>query len=121
MSIMRSISILRLGLIVFLLCHSPVHAAEKSPPLILKHADQLETNLDNENLITNLNGNVWFTQGELDVKSKRAVWYKSAGQVVLIGSAVVQDSEHILKGERVIYYEKSGRAVATGDVSLWQF
>src|SRR4030065_1002242 len=93
-------------------------AKEKSPPLVLKHADELQTNLDEENMITNLYGKVWFEHGDLTLKSQRAVWYKSAGQVVLTGGVEVKDSTRTLNAERVVYYQKTGKAVATGEVQL---
>ncbi len=94
--------------------------AEKSPPLILKHADELQTNLDEENIITNLFGNVWFEHGDLILKSQQAVWYKSAGQVVLTGGVEVQDSTRTLNAQRVVYYQKTGKTVATGSVRLFE-
>src|SRR4030067_2625231 len=90
-------------------------AKEKSPPLVLKHADELQTNWDEENMLTNLYGNVWFEHGDWSLKSQRAVWYKSAGQVVLTGGVEGQGSTRTLKAERVVYYQKSGKAVARGE------
>ena len=104
--------------LLILLSSISVSAKEQSPPLILKHADQLETNLDEKNMITNLFGKVWFLHGDLSLKSQQAVWYRSAGQVVLIGQVELEDSTRTLNAERVVYYQKTEKAVATGNVRL---
>jgi len=93
-------------------------AQQKSSPLVLKHADELQTNLDEENTITNLYGNVWFVHGDVSLKSQQAVWYQSAEQVVLLGNVELEDSTRTLNAERVVYYQKTGKAVATGEVRL---
>ena len=48
---------------------------KKTEPLILKHADELETNLDQETQVTSLNGKVWFQQGDFDLKIEKGIWY----------------------------------------------
>jgi len=111
-----------LGVVIFisLIFFIESQAKEKPPPLVLKHADELQTNLDEENMITNLYGKVWFEHGDLSLKSQRAVWYKSAGQVVLTGGVEVRDSTRTLNAERVVYYQNTGKAVATGEVRLFE-
>jgi lipopolysaccharide export system protein LptA len=82
------------------------------------NADFSELRMEKDNVMVNLIGNVHFRQGDLDLRSSRAVWYRTAGQVVFIDSVRIEDSTQVLTADRVTYYKNSGKAVADGHVIL---
>jgi lipopolysaccharide assembly outer membrane protein LptD (OstA) len=87
-------------------------------PLELLNADFSELRMEKDNVMVNLIGNVSFQQGDLNLKSSRAVWYRTAGQVVFIDSVRIEDSTQVLTADRVTYSKNSGKAVADGHVIL---
>jgi len=123
-------SILNIFLIVLclfflLVCLSFAQQNEKSgkaeiskEPLELLNADFSELRMEKDNVMVNLIGNVSFQQGDLNLRSSRAVWYRTAGQVVFIDSVKIEDSTQTLTADRVTYYKNSGKAVADGNVIL---
>ena len=82
------------------------------------NADFSELRMEKDNIMVNLNGNVSFKQGDLSLKSQRAVWYRTAGQVVFIDSVRIEDSTQTLTADRVTYNRNSGTAIADGNVVL---
>ncbi len=82
------------------------------------NADNSELRMEKDNIMVNLNGNVSFKQGDLSLKSQRAVWYRTAGQVVFIDSVRIEDSTQTLTADRVSYSKNSGTAIADGNVVL---
>lgn len=93
-------------------------SSKKAEPMVLQHADELQSNLDEENQIVSLFGRVWFKQGKMDLKSQRAIWYKKSGLVVFMGEVNITDVEYDLRADKVTYYQNSKRAVAEGKVKL---
>ncbi len=66
----------------------------------------------------NLIGNVKFKHGQVNLESQRAVWYRTAGQVVFIDFVKIEDPDQILLADRVTYSKNTKKVVADGDVSL---
>src|SRR4030067_1048449 len=93
-------------------------SSKKAEPMVLKHADELQSNLDEENQIISLFGRVWFKQGKMDLRSQRAVWYKKSGLVIFMGEVNITDVEYDLRADKVTYYQNSKRAVAEGKGDL---
>src|SRR4030067_1053339 len=93
-------------------------SSKKAEPMVLKHADELQSNLDEKNHIISLFGRVWFKQGKMDLRSQRAVWYKKSGLVIFMGEVNITDVEYDLRADKVTYYQNSKRAVAEGKVKL---
>jgi lipopolysaccharide assembly outer membrane protein LptD (OstA) len=85
-------------------------------PIELLHAGSLEFNNDPDNTIIVLTDSVLLRQGEATLKGDRAVWYKTAGQVVVQGNAELQDQEQILTCDRLTYIKRIKKAMAKGNV-----
>jgi lipopolysaccharide assembly outer membrane protein LptD (OstA) len=90
----------------------------RSESIELLNADFSELRMEKDNVMLNLIGNVKFKQGDVNLESKRAVWYRTAGQVVFMDSVEVEDPDQVLSADRVTYYRNSRKAVADGDVRL---
>jgi lipopolysaccharide assembly outer membrane protein LptD (OstA) len=88
-------------------------------PIQLLNADFSELRLEEGNVMVNLIGNVIFQHGDLNLRSSRAVWYRTAGQVVFIDSVRIADPDQVLTADRVTYYRNSRTAVAEGNVTLY--
>ena len=91
---------------------------ERSESIELLNADFSELRMEKDNVMLNLIGNVKFKHGEINLESKRAVWYRTAGQVVFIDSVKVEDPDQTLWADRVTYYKNSQKVVADGNVTL---
>lgn len=117
----RAVStIIAFSLCVFLISGYCLSADETtSEPIRLLNADFSELRLEENNVMVNLIGNVIFQHSDLNLRSKRAVWYRTAGQVVFIDSVRIEDSDQVLTADRVTYYRKSRTAVADGNVVLF--
>jgi lipopolysaccharide assembly outer membrane protein LptD (OstA) len=92
---------------------------EKSESIELLNADFSELRMEKDNVMLNLIGNVKFKHGEINLESKRAVWYRTAGQVVFIDSVKIEDPDQTLLANRVTYYKNSRKAIADGNVTLF--
>jgi lipopolysaccharide assembly outer membrane protein LptD (OstA) len=92
---------------------------ERSESIELLNADFSELRMEKDNVMLNLIGNVKFKHGEINLESQRAVWYRTAGQVVFIDSVKVEDPDQILWADRVTYYKNLRKAVADGNVRLF--
>lgn len=103
-----------------LLSFCPAFSAEETvkEPIQLLNADFSELRIEEDNVMVNLVGNVIFKHGDLNLRSNRAVWYRTAGQVVFIDSVTIEDPDQTLKADRVTYYRNSRKVVADGDVVL---
>jgi lipopolysaccharide assembly outer membrane protein LptD (OstA) len=91
---------------------------EPSESIELLNADFSELRMEEDNVMLNLIGNVKFKHGDLNLESERAVWYRTAGQVVFIDDVRIEDPEHILWADRVTYSRNSRKVVADGKVKL---
>ena len=103
---------------VFVLISQPVEGAEESEVIELLHADQSEMRIERDNVIINLIGNVRFKHKTTDLTSDRAVWYRTAGQVVFLGNVNITDSGDSLWADRITYTQSTEEAVADGNVRL---
>jgi lipopolysaccharide assembly outer membrane protein LptD (OstA) len=92
--------------------------SERSESIELLNADFSELRMEKDNVMLNLIGNVKFKHGEVNLESERAVWYRTAGQVVFIDSVKVEDPDQTLSADRVTYYKNSQKVVADGNVTL---
>jgi lipopolysaccharide assembly outer membrane protein LptD (OstA) len=92
--------------------------SERSEPIELLNADFSELRMEKDNIMLNLIGNVKFRHGEVNLESERAVWYRTAGQIVFIDSVKIEDPDQVLWADRVTYYKNSQKMVADGDVRL---
>jgi lipopolysaccharide assembly outer membrane protein LptD (OstA) len=103
---------------VFLSASPLLPGAEESEVIELLHADHSEMRIEKDNLIINLIGNVSFRHKTTDLTSDRAVWYRTAGQVVFLGNVNITDGGDSLCAERITYTQRTERAVADGNVRL---
>ncbi|KPJ48841.1 MAG: hypothetical protein AMJ41_04090, partial [candidate division Zixibacteria bacterium DG_27] len=96
----------------------PLAQAQKGEeePIELLHAGSLEFNNDPNNTIIVLTDSVLLRQGEATLKGNWAVWYKTAGQVVVQGNAELQDEEQTLTCDRLTYIKRIKKAMAKGNV-----
>ena len=102
------------------LSSGPAFSAEETvkEPIQLLNADYSELRMEEDNVMLNLVGNVVFKHGDLNLRSNRAVWYRTAGQVVFIDSVTIEDPDQTLNADRVTYHRNSRKVVADGDVVL---
>ncbi len=114
----RPTSFITFLIITFLFVSNCYAAAEEDKaPLELLHSDHLEIKNYEDNTIVNLIGNVQFRQGKTEISSQRAVWYKSAGQVVLVDSVFMDDGEGgTVSTDRATYFRKNKKIIARGNV-----
>ncbi|MCK4427118.1 MAG: hypothetical protein KAW16_01390, partial [candidate division Zixibacteria bacterium] len=92
--------------------------SERSESIELLNADLTELRMEKDNVMLNLIGNVKFKHGEVNLESERAVWYRTAGQVVFIDFVKIEDPDQILTADRVTYNKNSRKVIADGDVRL---
>ena len=122
--------------VVFFLSYSPTRSGERSEKgptgsersestrgepsesIELLNADFSELRMEEDNVMLNLIGNVKFKHGDMNLESQRAVWYRTAGQVVFIDDVKIEEPEQILWADRVTYSKNSRKAVADGNVRL---
>ena len=105
--------------LLFLFCPNLYAEENAKEPIQLLNADFSELRLEKDNVMVNLIGNVIFKHGELNLRSQRAVWYRTAGQVVFIDSVKIEDPDQVLTADRVTYYKNSRKVVADGNVVLF--
>ncbi len=91
---------------------------ERSEAIELLNADFSELRMEEDNVMLNLIGNVKFKHGDIELESERAVWYRTAGQVVFIDDVRIEDPDQILWADRVTYSRSSRKIVADGKVRL---
>jgi lipopolysaccharide assembly outer membrane protein LptD (OstA) len=92
---------------------------KQSGSIELLNADFSELRMEKDNIMLNLIGHVKFRHGEINLESQRAVWYRTAGQVVFIDSVRVEDPDQVLSADRVTYYKNSRKVIADGGVKLF--
>jgi lipopolysaccharide assembly outer membrane protein LptD (OstA) len=112
----RLIPVLFALLLLTLLASAQAQEKREEEPIELLHAGFLEFNNDPDNTIVSLTDSVVFRQGEATLKGDRAVWYKTAGQVVVQGNAELQDEEQVLTCDRLTYIKRIKKAMARGHV-----
>jgi len=91
---------------------------DRSESIELLNADFSELRMEKDNVMLNLIGNVKFKHGEVNLESERAVWYRTAGQVVFIDHVKIEDPDQILLADRVTYSKNTRKVVADGNVRL---
>ena len=92
---------------------------ERSESIELLNADFSELRMEKDNVMLNLIGNVKFKHGQVNLESERAVWYRTAGQVIFIDDVKIEDPDQILRADRVTYNKNSRKLVADGNVRLF--
>jgi lipopolysaccharide assembly outer membrane protein LptD (OstA) len=100
------------------LTHPLARGTEESEVIELLHADHSEMKIEKENLIINLIGNVRFKHKTTELTSHRAIWYRTAGQVVFLGEVNITDKGDSLWADRITYTQSTEKAVADGNVRL---
>lgn len=114
----RVLSLLIVLLFLLVSCLQAEPREKKEEPLELLHADFSDLRMEKDNVILNLNGNVHFRHGNTELHSDRAVWYRSSGLAIFMGSVKVEEPEQSLSAEKVTYYQKLKKIVADEDVKL---
>jgi lipopolysaccharide assembly outer membrane protein LptD (OstA) len=112
----RFISVIRL-LVLILIFYTLSQAQDDMSKLLLEHADNLDF-MGGESDILELNGNVHFTQEDIDLKSEKAIWYRKSGLVRFIGSVNAVDEGRTIDAREVTYYSRDKRVIAEGDVRI---
>lgn len=102
----------------FWLISASANGTEESEVIQLVHADQSEMRIEEDNIIINLIGNVRFRHKTTELTSNRAVWYRTAGQVVFLGEVNITDKGDSLRADRITYIQSTEEAVADGNVKL---
>jgi lipopolysaccharide assembly outer membrane protein LptD (OstA) len=116
--LIRSIGRFRFVNLIACLCLSYticLGAAEESGPLILEHADKLESTGSGGDIV-NLVGNVHFTHDKADLYSQRATWYRASGLVQFIDSVLVIDEGRRITAQTMTYYRLDRRVTALHSV-----
>lgn len=103
---------------LFSLASLPAQAAEESEVIELLHADHSEMRIEKDNLIINLIGSVRFRHKTTELTSDRAVWYRTAGNVIFLGNVNITDQRDSLSAQRITYTQSTERAVADEGVRL---
>jgi len=111
-------SFLLVLLCLLFLTGASVQGAEESEVIELLHADHSEMRIEKDNLIINLIGSVRFKHKTTELISDRAVWYRTAGNVVFLGNVRITDQGDSLSADRITYTQSTERAVADGNVRL---
>jgi lipopolysaccharide assembly outer membrane protein LptD (OstA) len=103
---------------IFLLPLISAFPQEQEEVIELLHADNSEMSVQKDSLVISLYGDVQFRHGTSNLRSDRAIWYKTSGLIVFMGKVRVEDQDQYLLADRVIYYERYKKAVADGNVKL---
>ncbi len=114
----RALALLLPLLCILFLISRAVEGAEESEVIELLHADHSEMRIEKDNLIVNLIGNVRFKHKTAELRSDRAIWYRTAGQVVFLGNVKISDQGDSLWAERVAYTQSNEIALADEKVRL---
>jgi lipopolysaccharide assembly outer membrane protein LptD (OstA) len=107
-----------LFVVIFLLPLASAHPQEQEEVIELLHADNSEMSFSKDSLVISLYGDVQFRHGTSNLRSDRAIWYKTSKQIVFMGKVEVEDKDQYLSADRLIYYERYKKAVADGKVKL---
>lgn len=92
--------------------------AQQEKRVILNHADSLVGLVVDGEQVQQLIGNVLFTQGNVEVRCKRAMRYLKTNRIVLEGDAEVWDGKMRMVATRGIYYGNTKVAEAFDRVML---
>ncbi|HBC48012.1 MAG TPA: hypothetical protein DCZ43_13265 [candidate division Zixibacteria bacterium] len=92
-------------------------AQDESEPLILEHADKLESSGGNGDIV-NLIGHVHFIHDNANLYSQRATWYRASGLVQFIDSVLVQEQGRQITAQTMTYYRRDRRVTAVHDVAV---
>jgi len=107
----------RIAIILPLILFSAVRAQQQESKLVLEHSDFLDF-VGGESDILQLDGNVHFTQGDIDLYSDHATWYRKTGLVRFTGSVNAIDKDRIIDAQEITYYSRDKRIIAQGDVCI---
>ncbi|KPL01619.1 MAG: hypothetical protein AMJ90_07345, partial [candidate division Zixibacteria bacterium SM23_73_2] len=111
--------LLALSLAIAFAFNQQGYAQEKEDVIELLHADSSYWNLEEDNVIISLFGDVQFKHGNVYLSSDRAIWYKTAEQIVFLGRVEIADEDISLSSLRLTYYQRRKKIVAEQNVRLW--
>ncbi len=100
-----------LTLIVIGLAAAPAAAQGPSQPIVLEHADQFNVRTEDGTQVLDLSGNVSITQGDVAIRSDRAVYNESARQAEFSGDVTVRQPGTLITAPRIVY--SGGSRIAT--------
>jgi len=106
-----------ISLILAFFFTSPAHA-QKEEVIELLRADSSHWNLEEDNVIISLFGDVQFKHGNTYLNSDRAIWYKTAEQIVFLGRVKIKDEDVFLSAQRLTYYQRQKKIIAEHNVRL---
>ncbi len=92
-------------------------AQEESGPLVLVHADKLESSGGGGDIV-NLVGNVHFKHDKADLYSQRATWYRASGLVQFVDSVLVLEEGRRISAQTMTYYRRDRKITALHQVVL---
>lgn len=110
--------LLILSIILIFTFTTKVSAQQKEEIIELLHADSSHWNLEEDNIIISLFGDVRFKHGSTFLNSDRAIWYKTAGQIVFLGKVKIEDEDIFLFAQKLTYYQRIKKVVAENKVKL---
>ncbi|WP_412067956.1 OstA-like protein [Rubrivirga sp. IMCC43871] len=100
-------------------CLLPLAAASQTRLVEILNADFVEVSSDSvAGTVRRLEGNVRLRQDTTFLRSRRAVYYESRGEVVLDGAVRVVSGRDTLTSDRLTYDSTTKRSVANGTVRL---
>jgi lipopolysaccharide assembly outer membrane protein LptD (OstA) len=92
-------------------------AQEESGPLVLEHADKLESSGGGGDIV-NLIGNVHFKHDKADLYSQRATWYRASGLVQFVDSVLVVEEGRRINAQTMTYYRRDRKITALHHVAI---
>jgi lipopolysaccharide export system protein LptA len=109
----------RLILSGMLIAASMSTASAKSADLILKSANRNLNTMNNDEIVSTLEGNVVFLYDDAVIKSEYAKWWKSKGAVHFANRVRVTKKEQVLTCDRLNYDKNKKWLVAEGNVDFY--
>ncbi len=91
----------------------------KSPDLILKSANRNLNTMNNDEIVSTLEGNVVFLYDDAVIKSEYAKWWKSKGTVHFSNRVRVTKKEQVLSCDRLNYEKNKKWLAADGNVDFF--
>ncbi|MBI5325250.1 MAG: LPS export ABC transporter periplasmic protein LptC [Ignavibacteriae bacterium] len=109
------VGILLILIPIILICQE---TGQKGPPIQLKNANEMVGDTINGGSVRIFNGNVVLTQGNVTVKSDKAIHYLDLNIADLTGNVVITQNDMTLKAPHINYNGNSRIAVANNGVEL---
>lgn len=115
---MKNKTLFILILIIFQFILSAQEEEKKGPPIVLKNADVFSHNQTPSGSVREFSGNVVLTQGNVTVRSDKAIQYEDLNTADLTGNVVITQNDMNLKAPHINYNGNTRIAVADGGVEL---